>query len=584
MRKTMWLVVGAILLAPATVRAVDSDDINKAIDRGVAYLRSQQHDGSFGAGGGEGAMQPGPTALVGLALLECDVAPDDPVITRAAAFVRKGSLSITDTYGIALCVLFLDRLGDPPDVPLIESLTVRLLAGQLADGSWTYKCPNISADEVRRLQTLIDKRSELSTRRDLKPGTRTFADVSEPIKAQLKTLTPGTAALGGDHSNTQFANIALWVARRYALPVDTALGRIELHYRKCQHRTGGWFYSAIMQQPTPTMTCAGILGLMTAYAVNYGDKPKAKPVALDADPALVAGLAALGTTVGEPVGNHKDPKIPKVGGRTFYFLWSLERICVGLDMKVLAKRDWYQWGAEILLANQIADGSWRGEFARQEADTCFALLFLKRANLVRDLTAGLKGKMGKLGERTLSTGPEKFPKKLGIEPKDSTTPDPVVKPPVDKPPPDAREEQASARLANELVKASADDQAAGVLARLREGRGAEYTEALTTAIARLGGERKARAREALSQRLTRMKPDTLKRYLTDEEPEIRRAAAAACATRELKVLIPSLIPLLKDRTADVAQAAHAALKGLSGETLDADAAAWEAWWSKQPKE
>jgi hypothetical protein len=169
------------------------------------------------------------------------------------------------------------------------------------------------------------------------------------------------------------------------LPTEGALGRLDARYRKTQARDGGWSYSG--GQSTPTMTCAGILGLITAAASGRNDKGKpARPIRLESDPALVLALNALATTVGDPVGDRKDASIPKVAGRTWYFLWSLERVCVGLDLKVLGKKDWYEWGAEILVANQGGDGAWRGEFAGYEADTCFGLLFLKRANFLRDLT------------------------------------------------------------------------------------------------------------------------------------------------------------------------------------------------------
>src|SRR5207302_534180 len=48
-----------------------------------------------------------------------------------------------------------------------------------------------------------------------------------------------------------------------------------------------------------------------------------------------------------------------------------------------------RWGAEILVANQAENGNWdKGGYhgAKPTLDTCLALLFLKRANLARDLT------------------------------------------------------------------------------------------------------------------------------------------------------------------------------------------------------
>jgi hypothetical protein len=151
------------------------------------------------------------------------------------------------------------------------------------------------------------------------------------------------------------------------------------------------------------------------------------------------------------------------------------------------------------------------------------------------------------------------------------------KPPSDPP---AAAGSSSAQLADELVRAPAADRD-GLIRKLRDAKGVEYTEALAFAIPRLGGADQAKVRDALAQRLARLKADSLTQYLQDEDAEIRRAAALACAQKGLKDHIPRLIPLLNDRQAGVAEAAHAALKQLSGQGLGPDAAAWQAWWKKQ---
>jgi hypothetical protein len=63
------------------------------------------------------------------------------------------------------------------------------------------------------------------------------------------------------------------------------------------------------------------------------------------------------------------------------------------DLKTIGGKDWYGWGAQALLVNQRFDGSWaNGRYpgANDHCDTCFALLFLKRSNLVPDLTENLR--------------------------------------------------------------------------------------------------------------------------------------------------------------------------------------------------
>ena len=271
-----------------------------------------------------------------------------------------------------------------------------------------------------------------------------------------------------------------------------------------------------------------------------------------------------------------------MGGKTYYFLWSLERVAVALDLDTLGGKDWYAWGSEILVANQAADGSWHGEYAAT-VDTCFALLFLKRANLTADLTAGLKGKTHDPGAVTLKAGGVggdalQAGLKSGLESKDAPL-DPAVHRLTGPP---AAEETEGARLARELVQAPADRRDE-LLEKYRDGKGVAYTEALAGAIPQLAGEARRQARDALADRLTRMKPDTLVRYFRDADAEIRRAAALAAAQREGKTLIPDLIPLLDDAEPSVARAAHAALKDLTGENLGPTAAEWKAWWDKQDR-
>ncbi len=47
---------------------------------------------------------------------------DDPVVKKIIARVRDESYTQTKTYRVALCLMFLDRLGDPADEPLIQSV------------------------------------------------------------------------------------------------------------------------------------------------------------------------------------------------------------------------------------------------------------------------------------------------------------------------------------------------------------------------------------------------------------------------------------------------------------------------------
>jgi hypothetical protein len=606
-----------VLLLHASARAADADAVRRSIDRGVAHLkRIQQQDGRWPR------QELGATALAGLTLLECGVAADDPAVQRAAAVVRDGSVTQTQTYSLALAILFLDQLGEPVDVALIESMAVRLLAGQNSSGGWSYECPPIANSEVQRLQAVLKTGGKDLPRTE--PGARREAkDLPREIQQQLdlvnrQNVLPQVAvATGADNSNTQFAILALWAARRQGIPVDRALARVEARFRACQNPDGGWSYSPLLEpgaaaipggDSTPAMTCAGLLGLAAAHAAAAeaaGRRDPNKPAAgardLNKDINVKAGLLAVGSVIDLPAGRLAQIppgalEIPVLGagdanGKGYYFLWSLERVAVAYGLDTIANKDWYAWGAEIVLANQNRDGGWRGEYGDGGVDTCFALLFLRKANLAKDLTAALKGRVKDPDERELKAGGvggTEFIKKIGLKPafaKDEKASG--TKPPAPSPRPADGE---AARLADELVGAQGAGQEK-VLEKLRDSKGAAYTDALALAIPKLIGPVKTRARDALAERLTRMTAATLKEKLKDDELEIRRAAALACAMKEQKEHVPRLIELLEDPEPPVARAAHAALKSLTGQDFgpaaDASraevkkcAAAWKAWWAK----
>src|SRR5207237_7256182 len=142
---------------------------------------------------------------------------NDPAVQAAAKAVREASAAnLTHTYSLALAIVFLDRLGEPGDVPQIESLTVRLLAGQGATGGWSYDCPRLSDAEVKRLTTAAKRQNELVGRKELPKGPparkRTAKDLSPEIQAQLLQLSRSGPMAGSelsDNSNTQFATLAL---------------------------------------------------------------------------------------------------------------------------------------------------------------------------------------------------------------------------------------------------------------------------------------------------------------------------------------------------------------------------------------
>jgi hypothetical protein len=371
--------------ATVSVNAEEQRKIDAAIAAGAWYLRDHTlPEGTWGDALPDGAapVSVGFASLPGLTLLECGVPAAEPVVQKAAALVRRQVQMLGDVhqnYQRSLAILFLDRLGDPADEGLIQHLALSLIAAQHpTEGAWSYNGPQL--DRGRTLEFL----------RALRYGDKSLDDWRKTA------LNGGSFDPGGwDNSNTQFAILALWVAQRHQVPIDKSMALAEKHFRTTQQPSGAdsngdnlnldgsWYYNATNNSSRwPSMTCSGLLGLAVAHAVTTDEQQKRqKP--LD-DPAIRRGLDMLAREIDRP-DEKRSPDL--------YFLWSLERVAVLYDLAKIGSKDWYAWGSKALIDRQRTDGSWaNGSYygSTPVLDTCFALLFLKQANLAGDLTTKLQ--------------------------------------------------------------------------------------------------------------------------------------------------------------------------------------------------
>ena len=246
--------------------------------------------------------------------------------------------------------------------------------------------------------------------------------------------TPGVT----DNSNSQFAILALWAAKRHGVPMDRTLQLVVKRYRTSQNPAGTWGYRYAFgggAGGSNAMTCVGLLGL----AIGHGIAQRADAQQRAADDEMIKkGLLALHRMIGEP-----QQRMNNLPMENLYFLWSVERVGVLYNLPTILDKDWYRWGAEILVANQSADGSWTSQKYpgnTPQLDTCLALLFLKRANLARDLTRQLPYDAAKLNEELIARLPtEKLPPSppnTQLENQSVQPPETAVRPPDSPSPPE----------------------------------------------------------------------------------------------------------------------------------------------------
>jgi len=634
LRAAGLLILAGFAFASSAI-AADQKQIEAAIQRGCQSLKARYSKGGAGgiAMGGEANHGIGPTCLTGLALLEGGTPVDDPALKTITSLIRNASYSQNKTYQTSLCLMYLDRLGDPADEPRIQMLAVRLLAGQSANGGWTYQtCADISGNDVQRLQALKPNPQAGKLHPEIKDyGQALFA---------AKTQSP-IANITDDNSNTQFAILAVWMARKYGVPVESALDLIEKRFLATQNaQTGGWAYSGLStgdSSSSPSMHCAGLIGLSTAVArreerrakeeadkkdpplkkganpaaqQNVDDpffnpprpggndpkKAKAQPRHVDhRDRAVQLGFAGLGAILAESAKAGRGALVLASEGHgrhDLYFFWSLERVGVIYGVDKIGGVDWYAAGAHTLVHTQARDGSWSpagvggASFYSPELDTAFAVLFLTRSNLARDLAGRVQKEVStemRAGAGLAGTSAKPTDPGAAL-PKHSVVTDPVL--------PGVGGSEA-AILAGELLRASEKDWTT-VLKKLRDTKGSTYTRALVASVNRLDGDRQRQAREALAERLTRMTAETLRVMAKDEDVEYRRAAVLAMAMKDDKGHVRDLVAALLDDEEVVTRAAKAGLKSLTGQdfgpAVNATAGekklavtAWNEWLGKQKK-
>ncbi len=412
-------------------RPADKAAIDAAIEKGVRFLKESQNQatGLYGAGTGAGGGKgwgAGHTALAGIALIENGVPTSDPGLKKALIRMRgfADSGELVDTYEVSLAILFLDRMGGgKPDRTRIQYLAARLMAGQTMNGGWGYKVPKLTVVEESTIITSLRKMNAppettipshrdrpaslglcIKSSDDIIPHAPAKFDPEKGRTDGLKILTPPMRALPlflhpnqvtmGDperkvadcNSNTHFATLAVWAARKHEVPVEQSLTLLARRFRTSQAADGAWGYAYVKGGGgggTGPMTCVALLGLAVGHVVDpeVGVPP-------EKDPKVVGGFAWLSKRIGTPVGTTENrPAVKDIGG--LYYMWAMERIAVIYDVTKLDKKDWYLWGAEILLCHQKIDGSWDAGGYHGEnpvLNTALALLFLKRANLTPDLS------------------------------------------------------------------------------------------------------------------------------------------------------------------------------------------------------
>ncbi len=169
-----------------------------------------------------------------------------------------------------------------------------------------------------------------------------------------------------DNSNSQYAllGLAACMAAGFYPPQD-CLDLAEKWFTDQQNDDGGWCYKERGDGSTGAMTAGGISSLCIVLRGKGNYSPKK-------DIRIQKGLKWLG----ENLTFDGNPR----GGWHYYWIYSVERAGSMAGTDWFGDRPWFKEGSEWLVSKQNGDGSWGNESdGKKVADTCWAILFLRRA-------------------------------------------------------------------------------------------------------------------------------------------------------------------------------------------------------------
>jgi hypothetical protein len=371
---TLAFVAAAGLHASAQV---DQKRIDTAIKKGVEWLKTAPSPGH------EHSKAEHSDELILLTMIHAEVRESDP---RLKALLKR---VLEDppyqVYKVALQAMCLEELDRVRYQPRIAQCAQHLVDNQCSNGQWSYGTPTTYKD-------LPSQPADVASAPVKKPGAIDFGAVKVKPKVIRKIAVKAQRDGGGegDNSNSQYAALGLRACFDAGITFEEAVvHRAQKWWYESQHAPEGgdpkavasggealprgWSYKGAGEgKPYGSMT-AGAVGAVTIYDYMLKKDWKKNPV-------TNAGLSWLNSKWS--VNNNPE----RGGDWHYYYLYGVERAGLLYDTNMIGKHDWYLEGAKLLLDAQDGNGSWKNG----TWDTCFAILFLKKAT--RPLVASGPGR------------------------------------------------------------------------------------------------------------------------------------------------------------------------------------------------
>lgn len=358
MQSPAWLtivvvgVAGIIPLHAQEFRPKDprtsSTEIEKSIQKGLAWLKSTPPKS-----GEPSSRMDDTNELVFYTLLYGGVSAGDPVMEDyLKRLVDREPDRVYNVAVGAMALAKLDRVGY--QWKLVQDAQY-LLDNQCENGQWAYGVP-VELDPKVGGGWVPLKGTPYGTR--YPPNYRPGPSKSTSSGRRIAVLQRSRVTKVGDNSNAQYAALGLRACAEADIVLDPRCLQDALRWWESdQNKDGSWGYSRGEDDAgRATMTAGGVGSLVIFRWLLH--KTWAN------EPHIVKGMEWMDATV--------KGRLPKWHA---YYLYGQERVGMLYGTDRIGSREWYDEGAEWFIEHQAANGSW----SRNIPDTCFAILFLRRA-------------------------------------------------------------------------------------------------------------------------------------------------------------------------------------------------------------
>ena len=385
--------------------------VNQAIKKGIAYLKGKNI--------GKHHRIPSGNELILLTYIHSGVDDKDPHFKKLFDKMLKEKLEWT--YKVALQAMVLEEFDRVTYQAHIYKCAQFLVDNISAKGQTRYGKSTVFTDEIstptpsRRVDVKSGGKSSGPGRSKLGDGGDEFQTrgpkpkVTRIILVRRKREGPSES----DHSNMQYSALGLracfdagirfepeviasvdqwWRDKQEKVKEDVRPEPLSISAPKSSRRrssrlTGG--------RAGSTRTTTAVMARPRGWSYQGGGKGPYGSMSVGA----VGALCILDYIQGKDWRRDQDVldglmwtaknfsvvTNPKRGNGQWYryYLYGLEREGMLFGTEIIGEHRWYREGAEKLLADQEGDGKWK-----DPVDTCFAILFLRRATHALPVASG----------------------------------------------------------------------------------------------------------------------------------------------------------------------------------------------------